>query len=449
LRKIKLIDNISGLQLFQLMKFTIFLIISIVLTKSHLTRAEIGAWEMFLFISGLVSFFWVTGIIQSLLPLYHRNRTYRKTGDNGTGKSPEIFNAFLLLSFFSLIVFAIGHALKGSFSVFHFSGNVPYLNLLLLYVLLSSPVCLIEYIYLLNNLSYRIFQYGIYTFALQLILVLAPILMGKDIIWGVYGLLAVTGVRWIWLIILLNKYAEIKISAEFMKEHFYLGLPLVITTLISGSAQYIDGIIVSAVYRDPGWFAWFRYGAKEFPLALMLANGLNNALLPEFSTRTQMKETLTKIKEKSRNLMHICFPSTMAIMLIARWIYPRMFTPEFQKSADIFLLYSLLVIPRLVFPQTIIVGRKKTHITMIAAIIEIGLNIPLSLLMIKWGYNIVGVAFATFVVYLISKLYLIIYLWVKMKIKPSEYIPVKIFMLYSFLLGLLFVLIDHRIIDIR
>ena len=404
---------------------------------------------MFLFISGLVSFFWVTGIIQSLLPLYHRNRTYRKTGDNGSGKSPEIFNAFLLLSFFSLMVFAIGHALKSNFSVFHMSGNVPYLNLLLLYVLLSSPVCLIEYIYLLNNRSYRIFQYGLYTFGVQLIFVLAPILMGKDIIWGVYGLLAVTGVRWIWLIVLLRRYAEIKISAEFMREHFYLGLPLIITTLISGSAQYIDGIIVSAVYRDPGWFAWFRYGAKEFPLAVMLANGLNNAMLPEFSTRTQMKESLAKIKEKSRGLMHICFPSTMLIMLLARWIYPRMFTPEFQKSADIFLLYSLLVIPRMVFPHTIIVGRKKTHITMIAAILEIGLNIPFSLLMIKWGYNIVGVALATFVVYLISRLYLIIYVWVKMKIRPSEYIPIKIFMLYSFLLGLLFVLIDHRIIDIH
>ncbi len=431
------------------MKFFVFLIISIVFTKSHLSRSEIGAWEMFLFISGLVSFFWVTGIIQSLLPLYHRNRTYRKTGDNGSGKSPEIFNAFLLLSFFSLMVFAIGHALKSNFSVFHMSGNVPYLNLLLLYVLLSSPVCLIEYIYLLNNRSYRIFQYGIYTFGLQLIFVLAPILMGKDIIWGVYGLLAVTGVRWIWLIVLLRRYAEIKISAEFMREHFYLGLPLVITTLISGSAQYIDGIIVSAVYRDPGWFAWFRYGAKEFPLAVMLANGLNNAMLPEFSTRTQMKDSLAKIREKSRNLMHICFPSTMLIMLMARWIYPRMFTPEFQKSADIFLLYSLLVIPRLVFPHTIIVGRKKTHVTMIAAILEIGLNIPFSLLMIKWGYNIVGVALATFVVYLISRLYLIIYVWVKMKIRPSEYIPIRIFMLYSFLLGLLFVLIDHRIIDIR
>lgn len=431
------------------MKFTVFLIVSIVFTKSHLTRAEIGAWEMFLFISGLVSFFWVTGIIQSLLPLYHRNRTYRKTGDNGTGKSPEIFNAFLLLSFFSLLIFAIGHALKSNFSVFNFSGNVPYLNLLLLYVLLSSPVCLIEYIYLLNNRSHRIFQYGLYTFILQLILVIAPVLMGKDIIWAVYGLLAVTGLRWVWLIILLRRYTEMKISSKFMKEHFYLGLPLVITTLISGSAQYIDGIIVSAVYRDPEWFAWFRYGAKEFPLALMLANGLSNAMLPEFSTRTQMKDSLAKIREKSKRLMHICFPSTMVIMLFARWIYPRMFTPEFQKSADIFLLYSLLVIPRLIFPQTIIVGRKKTHITLIAAVLEIALNVPLSLLMIKWGYNIVGVALATFVVYLISKLYLVIYLWVKMKIRPSEYIPLKIYALYSFMLGLLFILIDHRIIDIK
>jgi len=136
-------------------------------------------------------------------------------------------------------------------------------------------------------------------------------------------------------------------------------------------------------------------------------------------------------------------------MLFARWIYPRMFTPEFQKSADIFLIYCLLVIPRLVFPQTIIVGRKKTHISLISALLELALNIPLSLLMIKWGYNIVGVALATFFVYTVGKIFLAGYLWVKMKIKPSEYIPVRIYLIYSFLLGILFVLIDHRIIDIH
>jgi O-antigen/teichoic acid export membrane protein len=316
-------------------------------------------------------------------------------------------------------------------------------------MLLSSPVCLIEYIYLLNNKSYRIFQYGIYTFSLQLILVLVPVIIGKDLIWSVYGLIAVSGVRWIWLIILLRKYAEMKISYTFMKEHLYIGLPLILTTLISGSAQYVDGVIVSAVYRDPGIFAWFRYGAKEFPLVLMLANGLSNAMLPEFSTRSRMKESLATIRAKSKNLMHICFPATMLIMLFARWLFPRMFTPEFQKSADVFLIYSLLVIPRLLFPQTVIVGRKKTHITLIAAILEIGFNIPVSLFMIKWGYNIVGVALSTFIVYLISKIFLAAYLWIKMKIKPSDYIPLKIFMLYTTLLIALFVLIDHRIIDIH
>ncbi len=208
-----------------------------------------------MFISGLLTFFWVTGIIQSLLPLYHRNKTYRKIGDNGIDKSPEIFNAFFLLCFFSLLFFILGHSLKDNFSVFHNRGNVPFINLLLLYILFSSPVCLIEYIYLLNNRSYRIFQYGLYTFVAQLIFIITPILLGKDIIWSIYGLLVITGFRWIWLIILLRRYTEMKISVDFMKEHLYLGIPLIITTLISGSGQYIDGIIISAFYRDPAKFA--------------------------------------------------------------------------------------------------------------------------------------------------------------------------------------------------
>jgi O-antigen/teichoic acid export membrane protein len=431
------------------MKPVIFLIISIVYTKSSLSTGDIGQWEMFMFISGLLTFFWVTGIIQSLLPLYHRNKTYRKIGDNGVAKSPEIFNAFLLLCFFSLLIFILGHSLKANFSVFHHRGNVPFINLLLLYILLNSPVQLIEYIYLLNNRSYRIFQYGLYTFTAQLIFILTPLLLGKGIIWSIYGLLLITFFRWIWLIILLRRYTELKVSVDFMKEHLYLGIPLILTTLISGSGQYVDGVIISAVYRDPASFAVFRYGAKEFPLVLMLANGLNAALLSEFATREKMKESIEKIRVKSKELMHLLFPATMVMMLIARWLYPLMFRHDFEKSSGIFLVYALLIIPRLVFPQTIIVGRKKTHITLIAAVIEIILNITLSMLMIKWGYKLVGVAVSTFIAYVVSNLFLVLYVWFKMKIKPSEYIPLKVFAIYSFLIGILFILIDHRIINIH
>lgn len=450
LRKIKLIDNISGLQLYQLMKPVIFLIISVVLAKK-LSPDEVGQFEMFMFIGGFMTFFWVTGIIQSLLPLYNRNNTYRVVGEGGNGrtKSPEIFNSFLLLCFFSLLFFIIGHSLKNNFSVFNQSGNVPYINLLLLYILLSSPVCLIEYIYLLNNRSYRIFQYGLYTYSAQLLLMIVPLFLGKGIIWSIYGLLFITGVRWIWLLFLLRRYTEMKISADFMKEHMYLGIPLIITSLIAGSPQYIDNIIISSVYRDPAIFAQFRYGAKEFPLVLMLANGLSNALLPEFSTRERMKESLDKIKAKSRQLMHILFPAAITIMLICRWLYPRLFNPDFAKSADVFLVYSLMIIPRLVFPHTIIIGRKKTHIIFIVGVMEVLLNITLSLLMIKWQYGIVGVAVSTFVVNVVSKIFLAAYVWFKMNIRPSEYIPLKIYAIYFALISAVFILIDHRIIDIQ
>jgi hypothetical protein len=69
--------------------------------------------------------------------------------------------------------------------------------------------------------------------------------------------------------------------------------------------------------------------------------------------------------------------------------------------------------------------------------------------MIKRGYNLVGVALATFVVYTIGKIFLTGYVWIKMKIKPGEYIPLRVYAIYSFVLGLLFILIDHRIIDIQ
>jgi O-antigen/teichoic acid export membrane protein len=448
LTRLKFIDNISGLQSVQLLRFVTFLIISIVFTKSHLSRAQIGTWELFLFISSLLSFFWVTGIIQSLLTLYNRNKTFRTAGQAEGRKSPEIFNAFLLILFFSLLVAALGIPIKNALPAAGANQEIPYPDLLLWYILLSNPVTLIEYIYLLNDRSYRILQYGLYTYGLQLLFVLAPVLAGFDEKSAIYGLFAITGMRWIWLIILLRRYTVIRVSFDFIKEQLYVGMPLILTFLISGSAQYVDGIIISARYSDPGVFAMYRYGAKEFPLVLLLANGLSNALLPRFSTREGMREALRILRTKSEKLMHYLFPISMATMLVARWVYPRLFTPEFTRSADVFMIYLLLIIPRLVFPQTIVIGRRKTNITLIAAAIEIAINIPLSLMLIK-PYGVVGVALATFIVYALEKVFLILYVWKKMKIKPGEYIPVVKWIIYSVLLIIMFVLVDHRIIDLH
>jgi O-antigen/teichoic acid export membrane protein len=161
-----------------------------------------------------------------------------------------------------------------------------------------------------------------------------------------------------------------------------------------------------------------------------------------------MREALVTLRHRSERLIRYLFPIIMVTMLAARWVYPRLFTPEFTRSADVFMIYMLLIIPRLVFPQTIVIGRRKTRVTLIVAAVEIAVNIPLSLLLIK-PYGVVGVALATFVVYFLEKAFLIYYVWKKMKIRPAEYIPVTLWLVCSTLLILLFVLIDHRIIDIH
>ena len=442
----KLLNNISGLQLYQLMRFTTFLLISILFTKLGVHPHDIGEFEVFLFIASLISFFWVSGLIQSFLPLYNRNKSFKTFGSRDEGKSPEIFNAALLITAFSAVALILGISLKYHFSVFNLSGDIPFINLLLAYLFLSNPPILIEYIYLLNNKPEYIFRYGLLTHFIQLVLVIAPLVAGYPIIWSIWGLIIISVARFIWLIILLLRYAEFKISIPFIREHLYLGTPLILSSLLSGSAQYIDGLIVTNRF-DAATFALYRYGAKELPFTLLLANGLSNAMLPEFSKKGKFKENLATLRSKSLRLMHFLYPLSMVIMFFARWLYPRMFNPHFQRSADIFMIYLLLIIPRLVFPQTILIGLKKTRMVMLASFIEIVLNISLSLYLIQF-YNIVGIALATVIVFIVEKFILVLYVWFKMKIPPAKYIPLKTLAVYSVSIIVLFVLIDHRIINV-
>ncbi len=97
----KYVTNVSGLQYFQLLRFGTLFLVGIVFAKSYLSTQDIGRYETFLFLAGSVTFFWLNGIIASLLPVHKNNESFKVY--NESDKSPEFFNAFLLLIFFSAI----------------------------------------------------------------------------------------------------------------------------------------------------------------------------------------------------------------------------------------------------------------------------------------------------------------------------------------------------------
>jgi len=130
--------------------------------------------------------------------------------------------------------------------------------------------------------------------------------------------------------------------------------------------------------------------------------------------------------------MHLLFPVTVLFIVFSRWLYPLLFNDNFTESAVIFNIYLLLIISRLVFPQTILIGMKKTNIVMYASLAELIINVFLSVVFINlWGIE--GVAFATLIAYAAQKIIWLIYNKSVLGISPARYIPITLLSVYSIL----------------
>jgi O-antigen/teichoic acid export membrane protein len=445
------INIIFGLQFSQILRFVTFLIISAVFTKQNLTgltKKEIGDFELMMLLASALSFFWVTGIIQSFLPLYNNNHIFQKRTDFRE-KSPEIFNTFLLLTFFSVGFALLIYLFRSNIYVYKDFRKIPHVIPLIIYFILSNITPLVEYIYYVRNRPYQIVNYVFWTSSTQVFLVCGAVILKLGIDMAIWALIAVNVVRFIWLLVLLERYAEFKYSFAYMRMHLKLGMPLVVSCLLSGSSQYIDGFIASWTTL-PDNFASFRYGAKELPFASSLANGLGNGMLTEFSTPERTRRALYDLKKKSLKMMHYLFPITIVIMLVSKWIFGHLFNESFLRSADVFMVYLLMIISRFLFPQTILIGLKKTRIILWASIIEIALNILASVYLSQiydgGRLGLVGIALGTVLIHILEKVFLIGYNYYFLHIPPKAYIPLRWFLFYSILTGIVFALVDHRIL---
>jgi O-antigen/teichoic acid export membrane protein len=430
------INQISALQIFQLIRFSALMLIGIILAKSGLSNSEIGQYETFLLLAGAVSFFWLNGLIQGFLPDADEQSIAEK--------SPALFNVFYLLTAFSglavLFILLFEHSISG----FLLKGSqIPFLNYLLIYILISSPASLVEYVYLIRKQSNHILTYGTISFSLMAVLVALPPVFGYSIEYSLAGIVVSALFRLIWLLVLLFRNSNPTFDLQFILKNLKSASPLVLSLFLSGSAQYIDGFIITAFFDD-ATFAVFRFGAREFPLVLLLANAFSSSMLPGFTDLSKLKLNLKKIKENSYKLGNWMFPLSAVLMLISHEVFPIVFNASFSGSATIFNIYLLLIVSRLLFPQTILIGLQKTRPIMWASALEIAVNVALSLWFLQiWG--IAGVAYGTVCAYVFEKILLMVFVRKTCGIAVAEYLNVKQHLLYSLLLTLIYVAIEFVI----
>ncbi|MDP2113514.1 MAG: oligosaccharide flippase family protein, partial [Bacteroidota bacterium] len=335
-----------------------------------------------------MSFFWLNGLIQGFLPLVNQETISRK--------SPVLFNVFYLITGLSVLAGLFLLVFEHSISGFLLKKpSVPYLSYLLIYLLISTPASLVEYIYLIKNQGKQMIIYGGCSFFLMFFLVIIPPVFGFGIEYSLAGLIASAVFRFGWLLVLLFKNAAPTFDQSFIRKHLRSSSPLILSMFLSGSAQYIDSFIVTS-YFDEATFAVFRYGAREFPLVLLMANAFCTSMLPGFSDRSNLTFNLEKIRHNAQKLGNWMFPLSGLLMLVSHWAFPVVFNVGFAQSATIFNIYLLLIISRLLFPQTILIGLQKTKLIMWASFLEIIVNVTFSLFFVQiWG--LVGIAYGTVV----------------------------------------------------
>ncbi len=413
-------DKVLALQLFQLFRYGSIILINVLLAKSYLGLSDIGIYETLIFLGTGITFFWVSGLLKGMLAIY--------PGLTEEKRPPFFFNVFLLFAGMSVLMTAFYYLCQPLIlRLLTDYESLPFFNLLCIYILLNTSTYLVEYIYLLTDQPRKIVWFGMLAFGAQLLAVTVPIFLGYTLEMSFYCLIAMALIKLLWLFYVLSVYSKLSIDFQLLRPYLLISLPLVANFLVVGGAEYVDGILIHR-YFDKEAFAVFRYGARELPLSLALAGAFSSALIPTIANN--LTEGLVQIKSKSRHLIHLLYGVSIVLMLISPVLFPIVFRPEFTKSALVFNIYLLILISRVLFPQTILIGKQQTGIILWISIVELLINILLSILFIQY-FGLAGVAFATVIACLFDKVALAVYLKSKFGIGIGQYLDVRLYGLYS------------------
>ncbi len=428
------LDKFNSLQINQFLRFGSVFLISILLAKISYFRYSggygtsiISRYELLMLVSSSVSFFWVASICNTLIPFYN-------SSDDGT-KKRILFNAFAMLTLFSLLAgvatIIIGHAKGKDQDLFDVFGIVVFLN---------TPTFITDYIFYLKGKYKSMLLWGICTYAAHMLLLCLPLFYRQTLNLAVNLLLILAMVKFNYTIILLMKYSTISIHTRLIKQFMVKVMPFMFSILLAGSVEYINSYIINYYYTE-SQFAIFRYGAKELPVFLILANSLSNIYNGEIARLNReglLMQGLAKLKASSRKLMYWVFPGTIVLLFTSKYLFELAYNVDLREGYKIFNIYLLLIISRMLFPQTVITSLMKTRVFYLVSTNYLIINVVLSFILVRFiGIN--GIAYATVISFLIEKIMLAIYC--KMEgIKMSEYTPIPEYLFFSALTIIAFVL---------
>ena len=397
------------------MRFGSVLLASVLLAKSSLSTAEIGSYELLLYLGSIVAFFWVNGLLQGMAPVFAR------LGDQD--RKGFIFNVFLVFCSISAALFILlFFGEKWIAPLLTGQAGISGYRLFCLYLLFQLPTFPVEYIYLLHERPRHIVGWGALSFGLYIIALFVPVQLGYGLCGGLMALAVLSVLKWLWAAGVALHYGLPGLRTDLWRRYFQFSWPLILNVLVGNFILLFDNWLVGWYYQDEALFAIFRYGSRELPLATALATALGMAMLPRLTAAPA--EGLAELKSKSLRLMHLLFPVTIGLLFVSRPLFPVLFNAGFAASAALFNIYLLLTASRVLLPNAIVLAQGQPGVIFRIGLVELAVKIGLGWWLITW-FGLPGVAWSAVLAFWVEKLGLIWFLEKKCGIATSSWLDTR------------------------
>jgi len=414
-------NPVLALQGYQASQQILSLAFSILLAKVLQDTAQIGFFEMLVFLAFLLTYFWMTGVSQSFM------RSTDAEDPDRYGK----WLTYLFMMALNVLVFGLLYLGRGRFLPFLLGQtHVPYLAEYSLYLLLTIPTLALPLLWVLERKAWHIWWFAAGSWLLKFLAMAIPLLLG----WGLQS-----GIRWL---IGAGFLMQLSLLTVLWKRRFAIkkwrwfrligqgSLPLILYALIGALAMAIDSVLIGRYYADERIFAIFRYGSKELPFVGALVGALIQSVLPLYYRDEQSGNHA--LREGSLKLIHVLFPLCIVLVWINPWLFPQLFSSAFAESAFLFNIYLLTLVPRLWLVHTVFIARHQHRAMVLISASELVINVVVSILAMQW-MGMFGVAVGTVVAYLYEKVMMSIVIG-RQGVALNSIVPTRLFTGYSLLL---------------
>lgn len=424
----RLFDPVFMYQGYQMIRYLVSLIVSVIWVKSALPSEDLGYLEMMIFVVVSLSVFWSAGLNNAVFSLYHTLSPEKKRAL----PCNYIWVMVILSAVLALIVYFFS---DGVLYIFTGLTDIPGWSLMPLYIFFSVPLTTIEGLLFLRKKTRELMWYTIWSQGGLLVILFFVAVWQPDISAIITALIVWAMVKWSYMWFISGDGPWTKPDRKLMLFIMIYSWPLILALAAGYGMDMIDGLFVSHYY-ETSYFPVFKYGAREMPLSALLLSSLSAAMIPELMNSSLKGLDLA---QRTTRLMHILYPVSFVLMCISPWIFPLIYSEAYQDSAYIFNIYLLILSSRILLPQTYTMALQKHKVILWSGVMELILNVGLSFLLMRyWG--VYGLAIATVLAYFFQKMYLMMYNKYYLRIPLSGYLNWRYYTMYNILLVCFFIL---------